>query len=148
MASDDLLAYAGMFWSALLAATILPGASEIVLIGFLVSDTGNPWAMLIVATAGNTIGSVVNWACGRFLIRYRDRWWFPVGGPALDRWSGLFKRYGLPSLLLAWAPIIGDVLTVAAGILRAPIGKFTLFVAIGKFARYLFIAVGTFAFTN
>ncbi|MEF2554238.1 hypothetical protein VQ042_23400 [Aurantimonas sp. A2-1-M11] len=61
-----------MFWSVFLAANILPGASEVL----LVSGTGEPWFVIATATVGNTLGSFANWACGRFLSHYRDRRWF------------------------------------------------------------------------
>lgn len=131
-----------MFWTAFLAATVLPGASEVLFAALLLSKTGNPWAVLAAATIGNTLGSVINWGCGRFLGHYRHKRWFPVSPSQLERWSGPFRRYGLPSLLFAWAPVVGDVLTVAAGILRVPILSFTIVVAIGKLARYLAVAGG------
>lgn len=146
--SADLIAYAGMFWTALLAATVLPGVSEVLFVSLLVSETGNPWVVLGCATAGNTLGSVVNWACGRFLGHYRDRRWFPVSPCRLDRWSGLFQRYGLISLLFAWAPVVGDVLTVTAGILRVPILPFATLVGIGKLMRYLAVAGGMLLWTG
>lgn len=114
----DPATYAGMFWSAFLAATILPGASEVLLVGLLVSGTGEPWIVIAAATAGNTLGSVANWACGRFFVQYEDRRWFPVSAKQIDRFSGLFRHYGMPSLLFAWAPVVGDALTVIAGTLR------------------------------
>nr|WP_255616865.1 YqaA family protein [Aurantimonas sp. VKM B-3413] len=134
-----------MFWSAFLAATVLPGASEVLLVALLVSGTGEPWIVLGTATIGNTLGSVANWACGRFLARYRDRRWFPVSAVQLDRFSGLFRRYGMASLLFAWAPIVGDALTVIAGTLRVPLVPFTLLVGIGKLGRYLVVAGGALA---
>lgn len=140
MTGPDLTAYLGMFWSAFLAATVLPGASEILLASLLASETGSPWMLLGVATVGNTLGSVVNWLCGRFLAHYRDHRWFPVPAREIDRASGLFQRFGMWSLLFAWAPIGGDALTVIAGMLRVPLLPFTLLVAIGKLARYLFVA--------
>lgn len=141
----DLAAYAGMFWSAFLAATILPGASEVLLVALLVGGTGEPWIVIAVATIGNTLGSVANWACGRFLGHYRDRRWFPVSSAQIDRFSGLFQRYGMASLLFAWAPVIGDALTVIAGTLRVPLMPFTLVVGAGKLGRYLVVAGSTLA---
>ncbi|WP_200939497.1 YqaA family protein [Aureimonas sp. Leaf454] len=143
----DLSAYAGMFGSAFLAASILPGASEVLLVALLVAGTGEPWIVLASATIGNTLGSVTNWAFGRFLIRYRQRRWFPVSPSQIDRFSSLFQRYGMASLLLAWAPIVGDALTVIAGTLRVPLLPFALIVGIGKLGRYLVVAGGALAWT-
>lgn len=141
----DIAIYAGMFWSAFLAATILPGASEVLLVALLFGGTGEPWIVLAAATIGNTLGSVANWACGRFLGHYRHRRWFPVSAVQIDRFSGLFQRYGMVSLLFAWAPIVGDALTVIAGTLRVRLLPFTLVVGIGKLGRYLVVAGGTLA---
>ncbi|WP_224007745.1 YqaA family protein [Aureimonas sp. SA4125] len=134
-----------MFWTAFLAATILPGASEMLLVALLVGGTGEAWIVIAAATVGNTLGSLANWACGRFLAHHRDRRWFPVSAATVDRFSGLFRRYGMVSLLFAWAPIVGDALTVIAGTLRVPLLPFTIVVAIGKLGRYLIVAGGALA---
>ncbi|WGF91009.1 YqaA family protein [Marinivivus vitaminiproducens] len=143
--SPELLAYVGLFWSAFLAATLLPGASEAVLIALMLAGAGNPWGLLASATVGNTLGSVVNWLCGRFLGHYRDRRWFPVSPLQLARWSAIFQRYGLPSLFFAWVPVIGDALTVVAGTFRVPLLPFTVLVGIGKLGRYVAIMLPTYA---
>lgn len=142
----ELAAYAGMFWTALLAATVLPGASEVLFVGLLVSGTVDPWMLLAVATVGNTLGSVVNWFLGRSLLHFQNRRWFPVSPDAIERWSIVYRRYGLWSLLFAWAPVGGDALTVVAGILRVKLLPFSILVGIGKFARYAFVMAGTAAF--
>ena len=146
--SAEIFAYAGMFWTAFLAATVLPGASEVLFLSLLASESGNPWLVLAAATSGNTLGSVANWACGRFLLQYQHRRWFPVSPRQITRWSGLYQRYGLVSLLFAWAPVVGDVLTVIAGILHVPILRFTLLVGIGKLTRYLVVAGGLLVWTT
>lgn len=139
----EYAAYGSMFWTAFLAATVLPGASEILFVGLAASERIDTGLLLATATTGNTLGSVVNWFCGRFLVHYRDRRWFPVPPRQIDRASGFFRRYGMWSLLLAWAPVGGDALTVIAGMLRIRLLPFTLLVGIGKFARYLFLAGAT-----
>lgn len=132
--------YGGLFLSAFLAALLLPGSSEAVLTGLLVSGNGEPWLLLAVASIGNVLGSVVNWVCGRFLSHFRDRRWFPVSPRRYDQAIGWYGRYGLWSLLFAWAPVVGDPLTVIAGALRTPLLPFVVLVSIGKVARYLFVA--------
>ena len=131
--SLDLL---GLFIGAFLAATVLPMSSEIALGAMALADRASPVVLLVVASAGNISGSVVNWLLGRFLITFRDRPWFPVGAEALEKAADRFRRYGLWSLLFAWVPIIGDPLTLAAGLLRAPFLPFLVLVTIGKTARY------------
>jgi len=133
----DLAPYIGLFFSAALAATLLPGSSEAVFVGLILAQKGDPWILLAVATIGNVLGSVINWLCGRLLLRFRDRKWFPVSPQLYDKAVGWFQRFGVWSLLLAWVPIVGDPLTVAAGALRVPLLPFAAIVTVGKFARYL-----------
>jgi len=134
---SDLAAYLSMFSSALVAATLLPAQSEAVLVSLLLGGAQPVWALLTVASAGNVLGAVINWALGRSIERFRDRRWFPVGPAELASAQTRYQRWGKWSLLLSWMPIIGDPLTLAAGFLREPLPVFLLFVTIAKTARYL-----------
>jgi membrane protein YqaA with SNARE-associated domain len=96
--------------------------------------------LVLVASTGNFLGSTVNWALGRGIERFRDRPWFPARSTALDRATGWYRRYGRWSLLLSWVPIIGDPLTVVAGVLREPLWSFVAIVALAKITRYLAVA--------
>lgn len=136
----DLVAYIGLFGTAFLAATIFPAQSEAVLVGMLLSERYSATALLVVATAGNVLGAVVNWALGRGIERFRDRRWFPAGAAALERATGWYRRYGRWSLLLSWLPIGGDALTVVAGVLREPLWSFLAIVTVAKAGRYLVLA--------
>jgi membrane protein YqaA with SNARE-associated domain len=139
---DTFLAFAGLFVIAFIAATILPAQSEVVMAGMQVA--GYPIVPLVlVASLGNTLGAIVNWALGRGVDRFRDRRWFPVAPAALDRASAWYRRWGRWSLLLSWAPIGGDGLTVAAGVMREPFWSFLLLVAIAKTGRYVVLAALT-----
>ncbi len=138
----DLAAYGGLFMAALIAATILPMQSEAVLVGLLLAGYP-PWLLVVVAGAGNILGSVINWLMGRWIEQYRDRRWFPVSEPALERARGWYRRYGRWSLLASWAPIVGDPLTVVAGVLRENLGVFVLLVTIAKVGRYAVLAWAT-----
>lgn len=140
---SGLAAYASLFVSAFAAATILPMQSEAVLAGLLLTDTYPALALITVASVGNVLGSVVNWFLGRGIERFRERRWFPVGQPALERAQEWYRRYGRWSLLLSWAPIIGDPLTVVAGVLREPFPVFLTLVTIAKMGRYLVLAALT-----
>ncbi len=140
---EDLFSLAGLFAIAFVAATILPAQSEIALVGLLIVGKQAPITLLIVATVGNVLGSVVNWLLGRWIEHYRQRRWFPVSEPALDRATGWYRRWGRWSLLLSWAPIGGDALTVAAGVLREPFWSFLLLVTIAKAGRYAALAAIT-----
>ncbi len=138
----DLMAYAGLFAVAFIAATILPAHSEVALVGLLLTGKFSPLLLIAVASAGNILGSCVNWLLGGFAERFRDRKWFPVSPAALDKAQGWYRRYGRWSLLLSWAPVIGDPLTVAAGFLREPFWSFLVLVTIAKTVRYVLLALG------
>lgn len=127
--------YLGLFVSAMLAATVLPGASEIIMVGLLVQGL-DAWTLWTVATLGNVTGSTFNWWLGRQSLRFSDRRWFPVSREALERAQGWFRKWGQPSVLLSWLPGVGDAFTVAAGVMRMPLLTFLILVAIGKGARY------------
>ena len=135
-------AFSALLLSAFLSATLLPGSSEAALVGMLAAGKGSPAALVAVATFGNVLGSCVNWLLGRFFAHFRDRRWFPVSPHAYDRSIEWYKRYGVWSLLLAWVPVVGDPLTLAAGVMRTDLRWFLPLVAVGKLARYLAIAAG------
>ena len=143
----DLAVYAGLFLAALMAATILPLQSEAALVALLVAGAQPVWLLVAVAGFGNVLGSVINWLIGRGIERFRDRPWFPVKPAALDRAQGWYRRYGKWSLLLSWAPIVGDPLTVVAGLAREPLPVFLLLVTIAKFGRYAVLAALTLGVT-
>lgn len=136
----------GLFGIAFVAATILPAQSEAALVGLIFADRFPIWLLIVVASAGNVLGAVVNWALGRGVERFRDQRWFPVKGAALDRATQWYSRWGRWSLLLSWAPLGGDALTVAAGVLREPLWSFVLLVTIAKTGRYIVIAAITLGF--
>ena len=133
-------AVGGLFLSSFLAATLLPAQSELALAGLLSHDVAAPALLIGVATLGNTLGSLVNWLLGRWAHRLGERRWFPVKGDALRKAEAWYHRYGRWSLLLSWAPISGDPLTLAAGLLREPLLPFLLLVGLAKLGRYLVIA--------
>jgi len=134
-----LAALVTLFLTAFGAATLLPLQSEAVLAGLLLQGEHSVVVLLIVATAGNVLGAIVNWWLGRYIEHWRDRRWFPVRGATLDRAQVSYHRYGRWSLLLSWAPIIGDPLTVAAGIMKEPFWSFLRLVTVAKAGRYLLL---------
>jgi membrane protein YqaA with SNARE-associated domain len=139
----DFLTYAGLFAVALGAASILPMQSEPVLVALLLLSEQPVWALVAVASLGNTLGSCLNWLLGRAVERFRDRRWFPVPPDKLARAEGWYARWGRWSLLMSWAPIIGDPLTVMAGVLREPFWTFLLLVTIAKTGRYIVLTLVT-----
>ena len=137
-----LWAYGLLLLSAFLSATLLPGSSEAVLLGLLAAGTGNPAVLIAVASVGNIAGAVVNWALGRSLLRLRDRRWFPVSDATNARAQAWFARYGVWTLLLSWVPVVGDPLTLVAGVMQVRFVPFLLLVSLGKVARYAAIVWG------
>ncbi len=135
-----MIAYIGLFASALVAATLLPMQSEAVLAGLLAAAQHPASMLILVATVGNVLGSVINWSMGRYVLRYRDRWWFPGSERQLDRAQGWYRRYGRWSLLGSWLPVVGDPITVVAGLMREPLVPFLCLVTLAKGTRYLVLA--------
>ena len=119
-----------LFLSSFLAATLLPGGSELVFAGVLASGAATVWPALAVATLGNTLGGMSSYLVG-WLIPERK-----IGARTLV-WV---RRWGAPVLLLSWVPLIGDALCVAGGWLRLNPWWAALFMALGKFGRYCVIA--------
>jgi membrane protein YqaA with SNARE-associated domain len=122
----------GLLVASFLSATVLPGGSEALLWAFLRQHPGELWTALVLATAGNTAGGMTSWWCGRFLPRWQKLESLP--------YKEKLERWGSPALLLAWAPVVGDALCIAAGWLRLHWLPCCLFMALGKFARYWLVA--------
>ena len=126
---SDTLSLWALFVSSFLAATLLPGGSEVVLFGVLRAHPQLYWPALVVATLGNTLGGMSSYAIGRFFPQRREL-----------RGMQRVREYGTPLLLLSWVPIIGDAFCVAAGWLRLNPLPSAVFMAAGKFGRYAVVA--------
>lgn len=131
----------GLFLSALIASTLLPGGSE-ALLAWQVAQQGDWWLPVLVASAGNVLGSLITFAMGVWLRRHRPLHLFDT--PAQQRALGWLQRFGPLALLLAWLPLVGDPLCLLAGWLGLRLGSSLLCLALGKSARYLVVA-GVFA---
>lgn len=125
-----------VFGAAFLSATLLVGVSEAALVVAAAQPDARLFQLFLAATAGNVLGAAVNFALGRSLLRFEDRRWFPVRPANRRKAEALFGRYGRPVLLFSWLPVIGDPLTLAAGLMRMPFAVFLGYVTIGKAARY------------
>jgi membrane protein YqaA with SNARE-associated domain len=136
----DVSAYSGLFIAAFGAATLLPMQSEAVLVGLLLAGEQSPAGLLLVAITGNVLGSLCNWLLGRYIAHWHNKRWFPVSEAQLERARLGYQRYGRWSLLLSWVPIIGDPLTMIAGVMREPWWSFLLIVLLAKAGRYLLLA--------
>ena len=128
-----------LFASSFLAATIIPAQSEMVLVATYLSAKYSVILLLVIATLGNVLGSVANYFLGFYLIKFKGRKWFPASEEKIVQYGKLYQKWGVFSLLLAWVPIIGDPLTLVAGVFKANIWLFLLLVTIGKFSRYLIL---------
>lgn len=137
---NTFYALGSLFLAALTAATVLPGQSEVVLVYLLSTGKYALWLLIAVAATGNILGSITNWWLGKYVTRFQGRKWFPVSEKQLQTAQDRFKKYGYWTLLLAWVPLIGDPLTVAAGVLHVPFKVFFPLVAGGKLARYVVVA--------
>ncbi|MGQ7275438.1 YqaA family protein [Marinobacter sp. V034] len=132
------MVYLTLFLTAFAAATLVPAYSE-VLLGGLVTQNYSLWGLWACATAGNTLGSVLNGWIGRQVERFRHKRWFPISEKQLESAQVRFNKYGQWSLLMAWLPIGGDALTLIGGIMRVPWLNFIVLVAIGKGLRYALV---------
>ena len=135
----NILIYLSLFVISFLAATILPLSSELTLAGLMATSSYDNLLLLIVATLGNILGSVANWILGFYSRNLSKKKWFPFKDEQIEKSSKWFNKFGRWSLLFAWVPIIGDPLTLAAGLLRVKFIQFLILVTIGKVSRYLVI---------
>lgn len=128
-----------LFVSAFGAATLLPLQSEAVLLTLLTQTSYAPILLISVASIGNILGSCVNWWLGVKAEQYKNKKWFPVSDQKLLKAQKIYQHYGFWSLLLSWTPIIGDPITLIAGLMKENIVRFLLLVSVAKIGRYLFI---------
>lgn len=130
----------GLFASALLSATILPGSSEIVMIGLITAYPHLAWPAFLVATIGNVCGCVLTFWMGHAARQGYERFQklqFQLSEPAMAR----LRRYGPPALILSALPLVGDALVLAAGWLRLPFVPSLAWMAAGKAVRYLLLVL-------
>jgi len=140
------LIYFTLFISAFISATLFPLGSEALLV-YNINEGYNLVYLLIFATFGNVLGSLLNYFLGLKGEEYLERKSY-LKKEKIQKYKDFFDKYGAFSLLLSWVPIIGDPLTLIAGVLKYNIKKFLLLVLIAKFARYLFLILGTIYFIS
>ncbi|HEU5163621.1 MAG TPA: YqaA family protein [Thermoanaerobaculia bacterium] len=129
-------AYAGLFVWSFLAATVIPLGSEPALFA-VVRGGGSFWPAVAIATAGNVLGAATTWWIGRRVGEALDR--RPAKRGEM-RARALFARWGAPSLLLSWVPLIGDALVAISGAAGISFRVFLPWVTAGKLARYAAVA--------
>lgn len=133
--------YAGLLATSFLAATFIPLSSE-ALVAAMAAGGFSGTGILTVATFGNVLGALVNYMVGRW---GRSFWAAKRLRPPpqnLARAERFFGRWGSPILFFAFAPVIGDPLTVAAGVLRIGLPVFLFWVTLGKALRYALLIAG------
>lgn len=141
----EVTALLSMFAVAFGAATVLPFQSEILFVAL--QTGGTPLVpLLIFASVGNILGSVVNYVLGAGIERFRNHRWFPASEAQLARAQGWYTRWGVWTLLLSWAPY-GDAFTVIAGVMRTPLWLFVALVTVAKTGRYAVLAWATASLT-
>ena len=126
-----------LFLAAFGAATLLPLQSEAVLVGLLVKGNYNAALLITVASLGNIMGSCVNWYLGFKLEYFKNKKWFPVSEDKMLKAQATYQKYGYWPLLLSWVPIIGDPITLIAGLLRENFSRFVLMASLAKVGRYV-----------
>ncbi|MBY0468672.1 MAG: DedA family protein [Burkholderiaceae bacterium] len=140
-----------LFVVAFVSATLLPLGSEPAVFGLVKLNPDLFWPAVLAATAGNTLGGAVTWWMGlgagrafHAVAQRRKAHAMVTAGtepappsPAHERASRWLKRYGAKACLLSWLPVVGDPLCAAAGWLQLPFWPCLLYMAIGKFARYV-----------
>ena len=137
----------GLFITAFAAATIFPAQSEGLLAALILKGDISLGLLITVASVGNILGSCVNWLLGRYVETLKHRKWFPVSEAALERAQLRYGKYGRWSLLLSWVPVIGDPITVVAGIMKEKFIVFLALVSVAKIGRYLVVAALALKFT-
>jgi membrane protein YqaA with SNARE-associated domain len=128
-----------LFFSALISATLFPGGSEALLL-YRLHEGGHALSLVLIATAGNVLGSLITYAMGRAGNEAVHRHWLRISEDATARAERWFHRFGEPALLFAWLPVVGDPLCLVAGLLRCHVGMFLILVTMGKLARYTLLA--------
>ena len=132
-------AYLLLFISAFGAATLLPLQSEAVLLGLFAEGSHSVFALIVIASIANVLGSCVNWWLGLKIEKYKNKKWFPVSEEKMIQAQNIYQKYGSWSLLLSWMPIIGDPITLIAGLLKEKFLRFLVIVSVAKTGRYIFI---------
>lgn len=133
--------YIELFTISLLSSTLLPGGSEVYFI-YLLRHSFDPALLLIIATVGNTSGSVINYLIGRFSVVFLTKKGIGFNEEKLQKGKHRIGKWGDLALLLSFLPVIGDPVTAAAGVIKYSFVRFILLVTIGKFFRYTIVYLG------
>ncbi|WP_443628982.1 YqaA family protein [Candidatus Njordibacter sp. Uisw_002] len=145
------MSWLSLFVFSALAATLLPGGSEVLLVAMLIEQPENGFWLWLIATSGNSLGAYVTFFMGGILALrlQRSKFQSRVKGALKSRIEGMFilsalrvdqlQSYGVWLLLLSWVPIIGDGFCLAAGYLGWPKRLCLSLIVIGKASRYALV---------
>lgn len=133
------MVYFILFITALISATLFPLGSEALLV-YDIKQGYNIYFLLLFATLGNSLGSIINYFLGlkgeEYLLKKSL-----LKEEYIIKSKNYFDKYGAFSILFSWLPIVGDPITFVAGILKYDFKKFLILVIVAKFSRYLFLAL-------
>lgn len=138
----------GLFFSALLAATLFPAQSEAVFTALILYGSDPVWTLWLVATLGNVLGSVINWGIGRWGLTWMQNRLSMTSMVQIDRVQRWYMRWGWMSLLASWVPVVGDPLTCVAGAMREPLWRFLVVVTVAKGGRYAVLIAAVTSFQS
>lgn len=124
-----------LFASSFAAATVLPLSSEVPL-AVVIRSSGTWMLPVLVATAGNVLGACTTYWLARAALMVA-----PPASMKVHRAGAVLARHGSPAMLLSWVPLIGDVLVLLAGAARMPFLTFAVWTSLGKFGRYVAVAL-------
>ena len=127
-----MLELSGLFFSAIMSSTILPGTSEIYVISLINFADHSKYLILTIATLGNSIGSMITFYMGFLYKRYK---------PTSYKVNKLVLKYGEWSLLLSWMPLIGDIICIVAGYFKLNPIRSLLIIIFSKALRYIILIV-------
>lgn len=128
----------GLFLVSFFAATILPFSSEAVLAAMTLGGWSGQ-SLLIVASVGNTLGGLTNYAIGRWIPEKKLANWLGLDTKEASRWKKPIERYGPFAALLCWLPVIGDPIAIALGVFRVPFTSTAILMFVGKALRYVVV---------
>lgn len=139
--------YWGMALLSFLSGSVIPIASEALLVVLLGVGLNAMW-LILVATVGNTLGGITCFMLGYLTDKQTVKRVFRISDKKMERADSLIQRYGYWAAVLSFMPIIGEAILVALGIMRVDKYKVSIVMAIGKFARYAFVAISYYGISR
>lgn len=128
-----------LFFVAVESATIVPPQTDVLLLALFATGQYRAWLLVLAAVAGSVLGGLINYYAGRYIRILQQKKWFPIKQRYLDKAARIFRRHGKLTLLLCGMPLIGDAVTLCAGMLRVNLLWFIGLAALSRAARYGFL---------